>query len=473
MKRWIPVIAILYALTGAGAFAADPPGGISADQLKTLMQSVRMDASTRAAMNAVTSNDIRDLTLNREITATNDDVFSFSLPTKGITDQESSGRCWMFAGLNVLRQDVIKRYKLDDFELSQSYMAFYDRLEKSNVFLEFIIETRARDLLDREVDHMLDDPVSDGGYWGYVVGLVEKYGVLPKKFMGETKSSSDTKRMDNVFHSLLRRDAAILREMAANGKSVTALRAEKMNMLQDVMRLLVINYGQPPSEFVWRVVSDSGVVTESKTYTPQQFYREVIGTNLGDYVSLADFPIHPYAKHYSIQLTKAMADKPDIDFVNVEMKRMKEIALTALLDSQRVWFGCDMGFDVSGKKGLMIKGLVDYESLFGVPLGMTKTQRLNYRHSSSNHSMVLVGVDMVDGKPHRWRVENSWGDERGDKGFFTMSDDWFDEYVLNVIVPRKYVPQDLLAALQQPPTPLPVWDPAWQQLRSVKRYESS
>jgi bleomycin hydrolase len=319
--------------------------------------------------------------------------------------------------------------------------------------------------LDRELDQQLEEPVSDGGYWGYVVGLVEKYGVLPKKFMGETKSSSNTERMDRVFQSLLRRDASVLREMAAQGKPVEALRAEKMKMLQDVMRLLVINYGQPPGEFLWRVTSDSGVVTESHTYTPQQFYREVITTDLADYVSLADFPVHPYQQHYSIRLTKAMADRPEIDFVNVDVKRIKEIALAALLDSQRVWFGCDMGFDVSGKKGLMVKGLVDYESLFGVPLGMTKTQRLNYRHSSSNHAMVLVGVDIVDGKPRRWRVENSWGDERGDKGFFTMSDDWFDEYVLNVIVPRKYVPKDLLAVLDQPPTELPVWDPAWQQLR--------
>ena len=465
MKRMIPAIFVLCVWAATAVFAADPPSGLTNDQLKTLMQSVKMDAPTRAAMNAVANNDIRDLTLSRAITAATDDVFSFSLPTKGITDQENTGRCWMFAGLNILRQEVIRTYKLGDFELSQSYMAFYDRLEKANVFLEFIIETRSRDLLDREVDHMLNDPVSDGGYWGYVVNLVEKYGVLPKKFMSETKSSSSTERMDKVFHSLLRRDAALLRDMAAAGKPIAALRNEKLNMLQDVTRLLVINYGQPPTEFLWRVVSDSGVVTESKTYTPQQFYRDVIGVNLSDYVSLADFPIHPYTKHYSIQLTKAMADKPDIDFVNVDMKRMKNIALTALLDSQRVWFGCDMGFDVSGKKGLMIKGLVDYESLFGVPLGMTKPQRLNYRHSSSNHAMVLVGVDVQDGKPSRWRVENSWGDERGDKGFFTMSDEWFDDYVLNVIVPRKYVPQDLLAALQQPPTPLPVWDPAWLQLR--------
>ena len=465
MNRLTLTTLMWVALTASTAQAAEPGGGLSPDQLRSLLQSVRLDAPTRAAMNAVTNNDIKDLVLNRGITAANDDVFSFSLPTKGITNQENTGRCWLFAGMNMLRQGVVKRYKLEDFELSQSYMAFWDRLEKSNVFLEFIIETRGRDLLDRELDQQLDEPVSDGGYWGYVVGLVEKYGVLPKKFMGETKSSSNTERMDGVFQSLLRRDAAVLREMAAQGRSPEALREEKMKLLQDVTRLLVINYGEPPGEFLWRVTSDSGVVTETHTYTPQQFYHEVIATDLADYVSLADFPVHPYQRHYSIRLTKAMADRPDIDFVNVDIQRMKEIALAALLDSQRVWFGCDMGFDVSGKKGLMVKGLVDYESLFGVPLSMTKTQRLNYRHSSSNHAMVLVGVDIVDGQPRRWRVENSWGSERGDKGFFTMSDDWFDEYVLNVIVPRKYVPKDLLAVLDQPPTELPVWDPAWQQLR--------
>jgi bleomycin hydrolase len=445
--------------------AAEPSGGLSTDQVQSLLQSVQLDAPTRAAMNAVTNNDIKDLALNREIAASHDEVFSFLLPTKGITDQQESGRCWLFAGLNMLRQGVIQRYKLEDFELSESYLAFWDHLEKSNVFLEFVIESRTRDLLDREVDHMLDEPVDDGGYWAYVVGLVEKYGVLPKKFMGETKSSSDTERMNRIFQWSLRRDATILRDMATQGKPVETLRQEKIRMLQDVMRLLVINYGEPPSEFLWRVTNDSGVVTEQKTYTPQQFYHEVISTNLADYVSLADFPIHPYDAHYSIRLTREMADRANMDFVNVDMKRMKAIALAALLDSNRVWFGCDMGFDVNGKKGLMAKGLMDYETLFGVPLAMTKKERLNYRHSSSNHSMVLVGVDIVDGQPRRWRVENSWGDERGDKGLFTMSDDWFDEYVLNVIVPKKYVPADLLAVLRQPPTELPVWDPAWKQLR--------
>ena len=444
--------------------AGETDGGLAQDQIQQLIKSVQMDPQMKASMNAVTNNDMKDLALNRAIATVNDDVFSFKLPTKGITDQESTGRCWLFAGMNIMRQKVIKKYSLDDFEFSQSYLAFWDHVEKANVFLEFIIDTRKRDILDRELDHMLDAPISDGGYWGYVANVVNKYGVCPKRFMNETKSSAGTSRMDYILNSMLRRDASILRNLGTQGKSLADLRNEKMKMLKDVFRVLVINYGEPPTEFVWRVESDSGKVSDPVKYTPQSFYKEFIGLDLSDFVSLASYPHQPFNKNYSINLTRSMADKPDISMVNITMKELKEFALKALLDSNRVWFGCDMGHDVNGKKGLMIKGLYNWEELFGVKLDMTKKDRLDYRHSSSNHAMVLVGVDMVDGKPAKWRVENSWGKDRGDDGFFTMSDEWFDEYVLNVIVPKKYLPENILAIAKQTPTPLPVWDPMWKSL---------
>ena len=463
----LPFLALIFASSFFASsfltFAADPAAGLSPQQLDELRASLKMDAATRAAMNAVSNNDIKDLALNRDIVMTNDDLFSVSLPTKGMTDQESTGRCWMFAGLNTMRQSVIKKFKLDDFELSQSYLAFYDKLEKANVFLEFIIATTDRNLLDREMDVMLEDPVGDGGYWGYVANIVRKYGVLPKKFMSESRNSANTDRVNSMLTKLLRRDAMVLRKMAAEKKSMAALRAQKLDMLKDVYRVLVINYGEPPKTFVWRVEDDSTKkLTDPVTYTPQEFYQEVIATDLTDYVSLVNYPIHPYGKNYSINLTQSMADLPDMNFVNVDMKQMKDCALAALLDSNRVWFGCDMGPDVNGKKGLMVKGLYNYEELLGVELGMTKAERLDYRGSSSNHAMVLVGVDIVDGKPVKWKVENSWGKDRGDGGFFTMSDEWFDEYVLNVVVSSKYVPADVLAITKQKPVPLPVWDPMWR-----------
>jgi len=464
MIRFLAAILVVVTLL-TPSFAAEPSPGLSQQQIASLVASLKMDARTIAATNAVSNNDIRDLALSRRVAAVNDDVFSFSLPVKGMTDQESSGRCWMFAGLNILRQSVIKKYELDDFELSQSYLAFWDKLEKANTFLEYVIELRDRDILDRELCFLLDDPIGDGGYWPWVVDLVQKYGVVPKKFMGETKSSANTSRMDYILTSLLRRDACELRRMATEKKSVEGLRGEKNKMLEGVFRVLVINYGQPPSEFVWRTESDSGTVSEPVTCTPQSFYRDIIGVDLADYVSLANYPLHPLNRRYSVNLTHGMADGKDFSFINLSDQSIKSYALKALLDSSLVWFGADMGHDVHGKKGLMISGLYDYEELFGVQLDMTKEDRLDYRHSASNHSMVLTGVDMADGKPSRWRVENSWGKDRGDDGYFTMSDGWFDEYVLNVVVPRTYLAPEVAALEKQTPTPLPVWDPAWKALR--------
>jgi bleomycin hydrolase len=462
----IGVSLALFSLVAGLAFCAEPNSGLSQDQVQDLVKSVPLDARTTTAMNAVSNNDIKDLALNREITMTNDDVFSFKLPTKGITDQENSGRCWLFAGMNLLRQKVIKKYNLDEFELSQSYLAFWDKIEKANVFLEFIIDTRNRDLLDREVDKMLEEPVGDGGYWEYVINLIQKYGVIPKQFMEESHSSSSTDRMTGILTKLLVRDASILRGLAAQGKSVADLRNEKINMLKDVTRVLVINYGVPPTTFEWRTTDDSThKVSDPVTYTPQEFYKQVIGVDLSDYVCVGNYPDHPYGKNYSIALTRSMADKPDVSYINVDGKAMKDLALKALLDSNRVWFGCDMGPDVNGKKGLMISNLYNYEDLFGVKLDIPKKDRLDYRISSNNHAMVLVGVDIVDGKPRKWRVENSWGKDRGDDGYFTMSDEWFDQYVLNVVVPRSYLSADQLAMTRQKPTPLPVWDPSWRSLQ--------
>lgn len=461
MNPRLVFFALIFGMLVGTAFCAEDDGGLTPRQIKELVESYKLDPLTRTALNAVSNNDIRELALNREITQVKDDIFSFSLPTEGMTDQEKTGRCWLFAGMNLLRQEVIEKYDLDDFELSQSYLAFWDKLEKANVFLEFFIETTDRDLLDRELDFMLEYPIGDGGYWGYVIGIVEKYGVLPKRFMGETESSAKTSRMNYILKTMLRRDALRLRTLAGEGKTVEELRREKMKMLEDVFHVLVINYGKPPTEFIWRTVDEDGKASDPVTYTPQQFYKEVIGIDLSQFISVANYPIHPFGKNYSINLTKGMADLSDVSFVNLTNKEIKSYALKALLDSQRVWFGCDMGHNVHSKKGLMVKGLYNYEELFGVELGMTKTERLHYRHSSNNHAMVLVGVDMMDGKPVKWRVENSWGTDRGDDGFFIMTDDWFDEYVFDVIIPKKYLPRKVLTIYEQPPIPLPVWDPVW------------
>jgi bleomycin hydrolase len=315
---------------------------------------------------------------------------------------------------------------------------------------------------DRELEAQLDDPIGDGGYWEYVVNLIQKYGVVPKKMMDETKSSSSTPHMQKILKRLLRRDASILRSKSDAGSSENDLRAEKSKMLEDVMRVLVINYGVPPTEFEWRTEDSTGTAGAPVVYTPQDFYHNVIDEDLSNYVSLASYPIHPYGKHYSIRTTNSMADKPDVDFINVDPKDMKSLALKVLLDSNRVWFGCDMNHDVYSKKGLLVKGVYNYEDLLGIDLEMTKTERMNYRDEAANHAMVFTGVDIVDKKPRKWLVENSWGKKYGDDGIFYMSDSWFDEYVLNVILPKSYVPKKILAIADEAPTPLPIWDPVWK-----------
>ncbi|MBK6764793.1 MAG: C1 family peptidase [bacterium] len=453
------------ALFGTSAHAQSADGALSAKKSQELLKSIAVDAPTRAAINAVSNNDIRGLALNRDILARTDDVFSFNLPTKGITNQESTGRCWMFAGLNLMRQDVIKKWDMEEFELSQSYLAFWDLFEKSNVFLEYIIATRDRDIMDRELSKMLEQPVGDGGYWEYMVSLVQKHGVVPKSVMGETNSSANTGRMHGILKTLLRRQAMTLRTLGEVGKTESELRAEKPALLAEVMRLLVLNYGVPPTEFEWRTTDSTGKVSEPQILTPREFYDEVIGVDLSEYVSLGSYSNHPFGKNYVISATRPMAEKQDVSFVNVEMAMLKQCALAALLDSNRVWFGCDVGKESYSKKGLLMRGVLNYEELFGVDLDMPKTARLNYRDQTTNHAMVFVGVDMLNEKPRKWRVENSWGKDPGDGGYFVMSDDWFDEYVMNVIVPRRYVPAEVSKLTSEAPVVLPIWDPTWESLK--------
>jgi len=464
MARCLICLIFLLGAISASAQTPDPAAGLTVEQVKAMIRSVELDAHTRTAINAVTNNDIKSVALNRDKLAATDDLFSFKLDTKGITDQEGSGRCWMFAGANLMRQEVSKKFDLDEFEFSESYFAFYDLLEKSNVFLEYVIATRDRDIQDRELVKHLEDPIGDGGYWGFFSTLMQKYGVVPKNAMTETKSSANTGTMQRILAMLMRRDAARLRTLGAEGASVEALRTEKTRMLGDVTRLLVINYGVPPQSFEWRTADSTDKVSDPEIYTPQEFFKEVVDIDLSDFVSLANYPIHEFNKNYSIQTMQPMADKPDVTLVNVDAKTLKDITLKALLDSNRIWFGCDVGQESFGKKGLLLDDMYNYEELFGIELGMNKEERLDYRDQSSNHAMVFVGVDVVNGKPRKWLVENSWGKERGDGGLFTMSDEWFDEYVLNVIVPSRYLTKELQRIANETPTPLPIWDPVWQQV---------
>jgi bleomycin hydrolase len=452
---------VMILALGSGVIGAEPQneGALSSDIIDQVRQSFNLDPTTRALMNALTNNDIKKLAVNREKRVAHDDIFNHKIEAQGITNQKKSGRCWLFAAFNVMRPQVMEKYKLKKFEFSQSYLFFWDKFEKANLFLELIIEMRDRDPLDRELQLILESPFPDGGLWIYAVELIEKYGAVPKSVMPESEQTDNTGMMDRIVSRKLRKDASILREMSRSGATVSDLRARKVEMLKDVYKMLVLNMGVPPTEFQWRYETEDSIVSQVKTYTPKSFFEEVVNLNLRDYVPIYNHPLHPYDRLYQMRLNRNMYDRPDNVFLNLDTRRMRELALKQLLDDQPVYFACDVGKEDNYELGIMSPKIYDYDSFYGLDFSMSKADKFRYYESHSTHAMVFVGVDTLDGEPVKWLVENSWGDERGDKGYWTMYDEWFDEYVYKVIIHKEHLPHQILDVMKTEPVILPPWDP--------------
>ncbi len=436
-------------------------GGLSIETINNIRSSFKMDDHTRSMFNAITNNDINSLALNRDLLRNHNEVFSHKIKVKGITNQKSSGRCWLFAGLNIMRPTVIRKYKLSKFELSEPYLQFWDKMEKANNFLENMIEMRDRDPLERDMEILLRNPISDGGWWKYVVALIEKYGVVPIEIMPETASSEKTGMMNKLLSRKLRAGTVVIRKSDAEGKSLEELRAEKETILAEIYKMLAVNLGEPPTEFEWRFEDQDSVVSKTKTYTPKSFYDNYIDFDLSQYVNLFNDATKEYGKHYSMRLSRNIYDGDDIDYANVDIGVLKETALKSVLDDEPVWFACDVGKDQDNKHGIMAMGIYDYDSIYETNMDLSKAERALFRESAPNHAMVFVGVDVKDKKAVKWRVENSWGTKKGKDGYWTLYDSWFDNHVYNVIVHKKYVPKDILEIFKQDPVILPPWDPMY------------
>ena len=460
-KFWSLLIVIL--LLSVITFGKNVEKGISEKVLIELKKSVNPDLpENKALINAITQNSIKDLAQNKSVRdKLFDRNFSIKLENKGVTDQKSSGRCWLFAGLNILRYKTAEKYNLSKFELSQSYNFFFDKLEKANLFLEKIIETRKKDVNDREVVFLLKNPIPDGGQWNMVVELVNKYGVVPKEVMPETYHSSKTGELNRILSTYLRKCASKLRETKASEKE---LRKMKIDMLKDVYKILVYTLGNPPEKFTWRYKDKDGNISEWKEYTPQSFYKEFVGKTLSDYVIIYNYPAKPYYKLYSISIDRDMIDKNDLTFINLPIEELKELSLKMLKDlKEPVWFGCDVGKELWSKEGIMAPEVYDYKSLLGVDLKMTKKERVLYRQSIPTHAMVFMGVDLDDnGNPVKWLVENSWGEKSGKNGMYVMYDKWFDHYMYEVVVPKSLLPPKVQEILKTKPIKLPPWDPMYE-----------
>ena len=464
MKKVILTAAFAAMFIGHSAMAqqpaGSPDGGISAAMLEEISSSYAGDADDKAIRNALAVTPIPTLATNAENAAMIDTHFSDRVRTKGITDQQSSGRCWLFTGLNVLRAKMIDKYELPGMEFSQNYLFFYDQLEKANLFLQGVIDTKDLPFEDRKVDWLFTNPLSDGGQFTGVSNLITKYGLVPAEAMPETYQANNTSQMATLLKLKLREQGLDLREAAANGANAKKLQAMKVDQLKDIYRMLALCLGEPVKEFEWIRCDKSNKIVSRKTYTPKSFYDEFIGEDLeNNYIMIMNDPCREYGKVYEIDYDRHVYDGHNWVYINLPVDRIKEMAIASIKDNTAMYFSCDVGKFANSKKGVLDINNFDYESLMGVTFGMDKKERVQTHASGSSHAMTLIAVDIVDGKPVKWMVENSWGPASGYQGNYIMTDEWFNEYMFRLVVEKKYVPADVLKMLDQKPIQLPAWDP--------------
>lgn len=432
---------------------------ITDEMLSDFREKTVINGADKAVRNALAANDIRDIALNQDNQVEMNTYFSNSVPSKGITDQQSSGRCWLFTGMNVLRSKMINEHNLVGMNFSHVYLFFYDQLEKSNLFLQAIIDTRKSPMEDKTVEWLFRNPLSDGGTFTGVADLVAKYGVVPQGVMPETFASNNTSRFTSLIKRKLREYALKLREMKGGD---TILQTAKKEMLAEVYRILVLGFGQPPTEFTWAPKgADGSYLSTPRKYTPKSFYDEMIGEDLqNNYVMLMNDPTREYWKTYEIQYDRHTYDGHNWLYLNLPMDEIKAAAIASIKDSTMMYYSCDVAKELDSKRGLLDMNNYDYESILGVEFGMDKKQRIMSFDSGSSHAMTLKAVDLdAEGKPVKWEVENSWGASSGFNGHLIMTDEWFDEYTFRLVVKKKYLSEKILKASQQKPIMLPCWDP--------------
>lgn len=456
-RIWLPFVFLIT----LGVQAQEKQGGISQDMLQQIKKSYQGTATDKALRNAISNNDIRNLALNQENRPNFDTYFSDRVLSKGISDQKSSGRCWLFTGLNIMRAKMIEKYGLGAFQFSQVYPFFWDQLEKSNLFLQGIIDTREKPLDDKMVEWLLKNPLSDGGQFTGIADIIGKYGLVPSEIMPETSNSANTSRMADLIKQKLRENALELRDMATKKAKLSDLENKKTEMLGTIYRMLVLNLGEPPTSFKWTMTNAQGKPVSTKQYTPKSFYDEYVGEDLtNNYIMLMNDPSREYYKLYEIDYDRHRYDGNNWTYVNLPIEDIKEMAIKSIKDSTMMYFSCDVGKFLNSGKGLLDVNNYDYASLFGTQFGMDKKQRIQTFASGSSHAMTLMAVDLDrNGMPKKWMVENSWGADNGYKGHLIMTDEWFNEYMFRLVVEKKYAPEKVLNILKQKPVRLPAWDP--------------
>ena len=435
---------------------------ISQEQLQNFQADLDKHEGHEVNERAVTKNGILSVSADYRSEVAMDRVFSIDIDTGKVADQKRSGRCWMFAALNTMRHSMREKLHMkDDFELSQNYTFFWDKLEKSNYFLENVLQTAELPTSDRKVAWLMQTPQQDGGQWDMLVALIQKYGVVPQTVMPETFNSSSSTEINKQLNLKLRKDAVELRELVAANKSDADIQKAKEKMLNEIYRMLAYTFGEPPANFDFEYRDTDNNYHRIENITPQEFFKKYVGWNLDDYVSIINAPTadKPFNHMYTVEMLGNVLGGRQVRHLNLDMQTFRKVAIEQLKHGESVWFGSDVGQESDRKKGIMDTNLYHQDELFDVDFSMSKAERLDYGESMMTHAMVLTGVDLVDDQPTKWKVENSWGDKVGEKGFFVMSDDWMEEFCYQIVVNKKYLPKDLQEILKEEPTVLAPWDP--------------
>lgn len=465
MKSIRLILAAFVLLSGA-AMAQTRDGGISPEMLHQIESGQSRNSAYKALANAIASNKIDDLAKNYKNLGQIDTYFSVETPKQSIHDQQSSGRCWMFSGFNVLRANFAKKHQDTlKVEFSQAYLFFYDQLEKANLMLQGVIDCAKKPMDDARVRFFFQHPIGDGGTFCGVADLADKYGLVPMSVMPETFSADNTSQMRSLLASKLREFGLELRQMVNDGKKADVIKKRKTEMLGTVYHILTLTIGEPVKEFTYAFRDKNGKsVAPAKTYTPLEFYRETVGGPItGSFIMVMNDPRRPYHKTYEVELDRHTYDGQNWKYLNLPMDEIAQIAIASLKDGRKMYSSYDVGKQLDRKRGYLDIENYDYSSLLGTEFGMDKAQRIMTFDSGSTHAMTLTAVDLdAEGNPLKWKVENSWGANYGQNGCLIMTNRWFNEYMFRLVVNKKYVSGKLLEQFNQKPVMVIPEDPLFQ-----------
>ena len=451
------------------------PSHITTDMLDAYSKTFQENPVNILARNAITQVGPRWIALSQPEIAKVQHIFSHEISPQGhATDQSQSGRCWIFAGLNVLRTAFMEEHDLNDFEFSQTHLFFHDKIEKANYYLDQIIETAHLDINSDEVKWLNYSPASDGGYWSWFANLVSKYGVMPKSVMPETYNTESSRHMNWILSQKLREYAVDLRKMHNAGVSKSQLIEKKREVMAEVYKILAINLGEPPKEFDWEYENKDGDIVVVEGLTATTFYEDLVSTKVEDKVTLVNSPMEgrPFYRAYQSKDVNNMKGGKPMRFIHLPIEELEKYTSRSIEEGEGVWFAADVSPFFNGSLGTLDQGIWDYSAIYGTDFNMNKTDRILYHQSSANHAMMFTGFnESTDGNIDRWQVENSWGRNTGDSGYFIMSPQWFRDYVYEVIIDKKYLPENILNLLDEEPMELPAWDPMMQAVR-VKEHST-